>query len=264
MLSIKNLSITFTNEFAVEAVHDVSLNIAPGERLGLVGESGSGKTMLALAISGLYPRSTTRISGEVLFNGTDILKCSSKELCRLRGKEIGMVFQEPMTSLNPLMKVGRQIEETLKMHTNTPPTRRRELALEAMESVELPDPKLTYEKYPHQLSGGQRQRAMIASAIIADPKLLIADEATTALDVTSQSQIIDLLARINERHGVAILFISHDLSVIRRLCNRVAVMHAGKIVEDSSTQAVFENPKDDYTKRLIAAIPTRDKRRRQT
>ena len=264
MLYVRNLSISFTNNFGVEAVHDASLQLSKGERLGIVGESGSGKTMLALAITGLHPRTHTNVTGEIFFDGTNILKSTTAQLRRLRGKEIGTVFQEPMTSLNPLIKVGKQIEETLKIHTDFPSQKRRELALEAMESVELPYPEQTYEKYPHQLSGGQRQRAMIASAIISEPKLLIADEPTTALDVSTQGQIIDLLRRINETRGLAILFISHDLSVIRRLCDRVAVMHGGKIVEDAPTQEVFKNPKDEYTKRLISAIPTRDKRRRQS
>ena len=262
MLNIKNLSITFTNDFGTEAVHNACLQMHPGERLGLVGESGSGKTMLALAVCGLYPRADTHVTGEILFNGIDMLKCNPKQLREIRGKDIGMVFQEPMTSLNPLIKVGKQIEETLRLHTNLRKQRRRELALEAMNNVELPNPEQLYNKYPHQLSGGQRQRAMIASSIISGPKLLIADEPTTALDVTTQSQIITLLRRINENHGVGILFISHDLSVIQRLCDRVAVMHSGMIVEDASTKEVFDNPKAEYTKRLIAAIPTREKRRR--
>ena len=263
MLDIRNLTITFTDDFGGEAVLNVNLQMHQGERLGLVGESGSGKTMLALAVAGLYPRSRTDVTGEILFNGSDILKCSPKELRRLQGKEISMVFQEPMTSLNPLMKVGRQIEETLKLHTDLSPQRRRELALEVMDRVDLPEPELTYYKYPHQLSGGQRQRAMIASAIIADPKLLIADEPTTALDVTVQGQIIALLKRINVNRGVGVLFISHDLSVIRQLCSRVVVMHSGRIVEDGPTEEIFKNPQEDYTKQLISAIPTRSGRARK-
>ena len=262
MLDIRNLTITFTDGFGGEAVQDVNLQMRQGERLGLVGESGSGKTMLALAVAGLHPRGRTNVTGEILFGGADIIKCSPKELRRLQGKEIGMVFQEPMTSLNPLMKVGPQIEETLKLHTDKPAQRRRELALEVMDSVELPQPEQMYNKYPHQLSGGQRQRAMIASAIIADPKLLIADEPTTALDVTVQEQIIALLHRVNENRGVGILFISHDLSVVRRLCSRVIVMHSGLVVEDGPTEEIFKNPQDEYTKRLIAAIPSRNGRER--
>ena len=261
MLEINDLTVSFTDNWGGEAVNNANLRMDAGERLGLVGESGSGKTMLALTVAGLFPRDRTVVTGEMIFNGTDLLKCRQKELRSLQGKEICMIFQEPMTSLNPLMKVGKQIEEVLKLHTNLSSARRREKALEVMKHVELPDPELTYEKYPHQLSGGQRQRAMIASALIIDPQLLIADEPTTALDVTVQEQIIKLLKRINDDHGVGILFISHDISVIRRLCTRVAVMHAGSIVEQGPTEDVFQNPRHEYTKRLIAAIPTREKRR---
>ena len=259
MLDIKDLTITFTDDYGGEAVHNVSLSMHQGERLGLVGESGSGKTMLALAVAGIYPRNRTNIEGEILFNGADILRCSPNELRRIQGKEISMVFQEPMTSLNPLMRIGLQVEETLKLHTDATAQRRRELALEVMDRVDLPQPEMTYKKFPHQLSGGQRQRVMIAAAIIADPKLLIADEPTTALDVTVQVQILALLKRINENRGVGILFISHDLAVIRKLCNRVAVMHAGRIVEEGPTEEIFRNPKDDHTKRLINAMPKRRK-----
>ena len=173
-----------------------------------------------------------------------------------------MIFQEPMTSLDPLMKVGRQIEEVLRIHTDKSPAEMKALALEVMEKVGLPDPPATYEKYPHQLSGGQRQRAMIAAAFIIDPKLLLADEPTTALDVTVQAQIIELLKRINVNRGIGLLFISHDLHIIRKLCTRVAVMYQGRIVETVPTEEVFRNPQDEYTKRLIAAIPTREKRKR--
>ncbi|MCL1835572.1 MAG: ABC transporter ATP-binding protein [Oscillospiraceae bacterium] len=262
MLEIKDLKVSFTDDWGGEAVDGASLRMNAGERLGLVGESGSGKTMLALTVAGLIPRSRTEVTGEILFEGADLLKRKPKELRSLQGKDIGMIFQEPMTSLNPLMRIGKQIEEALKLHTGLCAQRRREKALEVMELVELPEPELTYAKYPHQLSGGQRQRAMIASAFITDPKLLIADEPTTALDVTVQGQIIKLLKRLNENRGVGILFISHDLSVIRKLCTRVAVMHAGKIVEQGNTEDVFTNPQHEYTKRLIAAIPTREKRSR--
>jgi len=258
MLDIKNLHISFTNKGGREVVHGIDLHMDSGDRLGLVGESGSGKTLTAHTIAGLVSRSIVSVSGEVNFCGRNLLECTPAELQKIQGNDIGMIFQEPMTSLNPLMKVGKQIEETLKLHTALSPAERKALALEVMEKVDLPEPEKTYNKYPHQLSGGQRQRAMIASAFINDPKLLIADEPTTALDVTVQAQILELLKRINANRGIGILFISHDLNVVRRVCNRIAVMQEGRIVETGLTEEVFTNPQSDYTKKLIAAIPTRE------
>lgn len=256
MLEIRDLHVKFLST-GKEAVRGVDLVMAPGQRLGLVGESGSGKTVTAMALSGLIERRSVDMSGEVLFDGRDLLTCTRGELRRIQGKDIGVVFQEPMTSLNPLMKVGHQVEEALKIHTELSPGERKRLALEAMAQVGLPDPERTYEKYPHQLSGGQRQRAVIASAMVIHPRLLICDEPTTALDVTVQAQILDLLRSISEQFGVAILLISHDLSVVRKLCETVAVMHQGRIVERGDTEAVFTRPQDEYTQRLIAAIPKR-------
>ena len=256
MLEIKGLTVKFLTT-GKEVVHGIDLAIGSGERLGLVGESGSGKTVTAMALSGLIERSIVEMSGQVLFDGKDLLSCSRGELRTVQGRDIGVVFQEPMTSLNPLMRVGPQIEETLKIHTDKTPEERRRLALEAMEQVGLPDPVTTYKKYPHQLSGGQRQRAIIASAMIIHPKLLICDEPTTALDVTVQAQILKLLRDMSDQFNVAILLISHDLTVVRRLCENVAVMYKGNIVERGATEEIFSHPQDDYTKRLIAAIPTR-------
>ena len=256
MLEIRDLHVTFLST-GKEAVRGVDLSMAPGQRMGLVGESGSGKTVTAMALSGLIERWNVDMSGQVLFEGRDLLRCSREELRHIQGRDIGVVFQEPMTSLNPLMKVGRQVEEALKIHTDLTAAERRARALEAMDQVGLPDPERTYEKYPHQLSGGQRQRAVIASAMVIHPKLLICDEPTTALDVTVQAQILGLLKSISRQYGVAILLISHDLSVVRRLCEDVAVMYKGQIVERGPTQRIFTAPQDDYTKRLIAAIPTR-------
>ncbi len=263
MLDIRDLRLTFHDHGTdSEVLHGINLHMDAGERLGLVGESGSGKSVTALAVAGLLRRSNSTLSGQILFEGRDLLRCPRDEMRKIQGKEIGMIFQEPMTSLNPLMKVGRQIEEVLRIHTNKGPAEMKALALEVMEKVGLPDPPTTYEKYPHQLSGGQRQRAMIAAAFIIDPKLLLADEPTTALDVTVQAQIIELLKRINVNRGIGLLFISHDLHVVRKLCSRVAVMHDGCIVETGPTEEIFHNPQDAYTKRLIAAIPTREKRKR--
>lgn len=256
MLDIQDLRVTFLSNDK-KAVRGIDLAMAPGERLGLVGESGSGKTVTAMALSGLILRSKVEMSGRILFDGKDLLTCSREELRAVQGRDIGVVFQEPMTSLNPLMRVGKQIEETLKIHTDMPPAERKCRALEAMEQVGLPEPEKTYMKYPHQLSGGQRQRAIIASAMVIRPKLLICDEPTTALDVTVQAQILELLKSLSREFGVGILLISHDLSVVRRLCENVAVMYRGEIVERGRTEDVFQNPQDDYTKRLVAAIPTR-------
>ena len=258
MLDIHGLKVSFIST-GKEAVHGIDLKMARGERLGLVGESGSGKTVTAMAISGLIERYNVNMEGEILFEGKDLRACSREEMRKIQGQCIGVVFQEPMTSLNPLMKVGHQIEETLKLHTNKTKEERKALALDAMEKVGLPDPETTYEKYPHQLSGGQRQRAMIASAMVIHPKLLICDEPTTALDVRVQAQILELLKEVSENYGIAILLISHDLRVIRHLCDRVAVMYRGDIVESGETESVFTNPQHEYTQRLIAAIPAREK-----
>jgi len=252
MLKIRDLHIAFSDG---EAVHGIDLDMAAGERLGLVGESGSGKTVTALTVAGLIGRGRAHISGSVEFEGTELLTCSRDTLRSLQGKEIGMVFQEPMTSLDPTMRVGRQIEESLLLHTKLSPAERKALALQAMAEVELPEPEICYKKYPHQLSGGQRQRAMIAAAIITRPKLLIADEPTTALDVTVQAQILKLLRKINAESGMGILFISHDLNVVRQLCTRVAVMRNGRVVEEGPTEQVYDHPRAEYTKKLIAAIP---------
>lgn len=252
MLKIRDLHIAFEDG---EAIHGIDLDMAAGERLGLVGESGSGKTVTALTVAGLIGRGKAKTSGTVEFEGTDLLCCSRDILRGLQGKEIGVVFQEPMTSLDPTMRVGKQIEESLLIHTKLSPAERKALAIEAMASVELPEPEICYRKYPHQLSGGQRQRAMIAAAIITRPKLLIADEPTTALDVTVQAQILKLLRRINAESGMGILFISHDLHVVRQLCTRVVVMQNGKVVEEGPTEQVYSAPREEYTKKLIAAIP---------
>ena len=256
MLEIRDLHVTFLTT-GKEAVRGIDLILPAGGRLGLVGESGSGKTVTAMALTGLIERSIVEMRGQVLFDGRDLLTCSRRELRTIHGRDIGVVFQEPMRSLNPLMRVGRQVEEALRIHTDKSPAELRRLACEAMEQVGLPDPGRTYEKYPHQLSGGQRQRAIIASAMITHPKLLVCDEPTTALDVTVQKQILDLLRSMSQEYGVGILLISHDMTVVRHLCEHVAVMHKGKIVEHGDTEEIFLHPRDEYTQRLIAAIPTR-------
>ncbi|NCC68150.1 MAG: ABC transporter ATP-binding protein [Clostridia bacterium] len=257
MLSIKNLKVSFNDGRENFAIHGLNLDMQEGETLGLVGESGCGKTVTAMTVAGLLEKGSADVDGEIIFDGRDLLKCTVNEMRLLQGRDIGVIFQEPMTSLDPLMKIGRQIEETLKLHSKFTAEERHKMALEVMQLVGLPEPEETYKKYPHQLSGGQRQRAMIASAFITRPKLLILDEPTTALDVTVQAQIIELLRRLNEYCGVGMLFISHDLRVVRRVCKKVAVMYNGEIVEQGNTEEIFSNPQHEYTKKLISAISVR-------
>ncbi len=259
MLEVKDLHVKFNNRNR-EAVGGISFNIEDGGILGLVGESGSGKTVTAMSIAGLLPRRQCTYSGDILLDGKDLLHANRSQLRKIHGRDIGVVFQEPMSSTDPLMKIGRQVEEVLKIHTDMNSVQRREAALEAMEAVDLQDPALIYDCYPHQLSGGMLQRVMIASAIVIEPSLLLLDEPTTALDVTIQAQILDLLRRLNRTKGISMLFISHNLGVVRRLCPRVAVMQRGLIVESGDTETVFHNPQHPYTKALVQAIPTREGR----
>ena len=259
MLEVKDLHVKFHSRDR-EAVGGVSFTIQDGEILGLVGESGSGKSVTAMSIAGLLPRKQCDYSGEILLDGTDLLHADRALLRKVQGKDIGVVFQEPMSSMDPLMKVGRQVEEVLRLHSDAPPQERRRMALEALAAVELPDPEGVYDKYPHELSGGMLQRAMIAAAIIIRPKLLLLDEPTTALDVTIQAQILELLKKLNRESGISMLFISHNLNVVRKLCTRVAVMQRGLLVEEGETGQVFYHPQHPYTQRLIAAIPTRTRK----
>ena len=259
MLEIRDLHVKF-HVRSREAVAGVSLSIQDGEILGLVGESGSGKSVTAMSVAGLLPRRQCDYSGQVLLDGVDLLHAPRAELRKVQGKDIGVVFQEPQSCMDPLMKIGSQVEEVLSLHTHMDRAERRKLALEALAAVELPDPEAVYEKYPHQLSGGMCQRAMIAAAIVARPKLLLLDEPTTALDVTIQAQILELLKKLNRETGMSMLFISHNLAVVRKLCARVAVMQRGVLVEEGDTDQVFLHPREDYTKRLIAAIPTRNRK----
>ncbi len=261
LLEVKNLCIEFHDHDAPErVVSDVSFSLDEGGILGLVGESGSGKSMTSMAIAGLLKRHDVEKSGEIFFEGKELLNMPRAELRKYQGDDIGMVFQEPMSSLNPVKKIGWQVEESLKIHRKDMTAKQRYArAIEALSDAELPEPELVYRKYPHELSGGMRQRVMIASAIICEPKLLIADEPTTALDVTIQLQIVKLLQRLNREKRMAVLFISHDLSLVRRLCRRVIVMQNGRIVEQGSTQDIFLNPKMPYTQELINSIPKMEK-----
>ena len=262
MLEISHLKVEFHDRTAsFTAVEDFSLNMEAGEVVGIVGESGSGKSMTAHALMGLIGRSQVEVSGQALFDGADLLAMSRAQLRQIQGKELSIIFQEPMTSLNPTMKIGRQVEDALRVHTCLGAGVRRQRALEAMALAGLPEPERLYHCYPHQLSGGMRQRVMIAAALVLRPRLLIADEPTTALDVTIQAQILDTLRQINRTQGTAILFISHDLGVIRALCARVVVMRRGSIVEQGSVEEIFQRPQQDYTRQLIAARPSRAKRK---
>ena len=260
MLDVKDLNLEFHDHANPETVvFDFDLHMDEGEIVGLVGESGSGKSMSAMAIAGLLQRKDLIVKGNIVFDGVDISHCERKTLRHIQGNDIAMIFQEPMTALNPVKKVGWLVEESLHIHTNLTDAECKERAINMLKAADLPNPELTYEKYPHELSGGQRQRVMIAAALICNPKLLIADEPTTALDVTVQAQIIDLLARVNKEMGTSILFISHDLSLVKKLCSRVLVMYKGRVVEAGLTEDVFNNPVEEYTKMLIEAIPKMEK-----
>ncbi len=259
MLEVKDLNIEFHDHSVPETVvYDFDLTMAEGDIVGIVGESGSGKTMSALAICGLLSRHDMKKSGEILFEGHELLTCSRQQMREFQGDDISIIFQEPMTSLNPVMKIGEQVEEALRLHTQMTKEERYERALWALSEAELPNPEKIYGQYPHELSGGMRQRVMIAAAIVCRPKILIADEPTTALDVTIQAEIIELLQKLNREYKTSILFISHDLSLVRKLCGRVVVMQNGYIVEQGPTEQIFKSPQEEYTKHLIAAIPDCD------
>jgi peptide/nickel transport system ATP-binding protein len=253
LLEIDHLTIRFG---ATEAVRDLSLRVQQGQVLGLVGESGSGKSVTALAILRLVD-AAARVEGAIRFDGMNLLTLGSEAMRKLRGRDIAMVFQEPMTALNPVMPVGEQVAEAIRVH-NPEMSRRqvREAVLTAMEAVALNDPARRHKDYPHQFSGGQRQRILIAMAIANRPRLLIADEPTTALDVTVQQQILELLASLRQRFGLAMLFISHDLAVVSQVADRVAVMRHGLLLEEASREAIFRNPVHAYTKALLGAVPT--------
>jgi len=260
LLDVTDLSIEiFDKDKSETVVYDFDLSVSAGEIVGIVGESGSGKTMSALAIAGLLSRRDMKKKGKIIFEGKDILGLQRSELRKIQGNSISMIFQEPMTSLNPVKKIGWQVEESLCIHTDFDAETRKDKAIRMLRNVEIENAEEVYERYPHELSGGQRQRVMIAAALVTHPKLLIADEPTTALDVTVQSQIIDLLKRINKNYGTSILFISHDLSLVKQLCSKVLVMQHGRVVEMGDAEAIFENPKKSYTQKLIASIPKFEK-----
>lgn len=256
LLEVKHLSVAFAEDGQERnVVDDLSFSVEEGEILGVVGESGSGKSMTALAVMGILPEDT-RVSGSIFFQGQELTAMTEEEKNRLRGNGMAMVFQEPMTSLNPVLKVGRQVGESLVVHTDLPAEEIRQRTLEVLRDVGL-DGEQVYGKYPHELSGGMRQRAMLAMAMIGEPALLIADEPTTALDVLVQAQILDLIRSLHKSRKLSVLFISHNLNVIRQVCNRVLVMKDGKILETGTVEQVFTAPRHPYTKKLVGSAVER-------
>ena len=262
LVEIKNLSIRFPEgNSTFEAVKGISFSIGKGEIVGVVGESGSGKSMSALALMGLLPKDAEIASGSLCFQGEDLVTMKPEKRRQLCGSKMAMVFQEPMTSLNPTKKAGVQVDEIVRLHTDLEKEKRYEKVLETFQAVGLKDAKKVYDSYPHQLSGGMRQRVMIAMAVILHPDLIIADEPTTALDVTIQTQIVELLKDINKSEQNAMLFITHDLNLARRICHKVVVMKDGVVVEADETEKIFMHPKEAYTRNLIEAVPSRLKPR---
>jgi ABC-type glutathione transport system ATPase component len=255
LLSLRNFSVATTD--GTQVVSNISFDVRSGETMCLVGESGSGKSVTSLAVMGLLPRNSLRAAGgEIWLGDENLLVATDKRLRDLRATNMAMIFQEPMTALNPIIRVGAQIDEVLRTHTQLSSRERRRRALAMLEEVHLPDVERMYQSYPHQMSGGQRQRIMIAMALILRPRLLIADEPTTALDVTTQKQIINLIRELRENHGTAVLFITHDMGVVKDIADRVTVMRHGAIVEGGSEQEVLTNPKEDYTRELLTAVPS--------
>jgi oligopeptide/dipeptide ABC transporter ATP-binding protein len=256
LLSMEKVSTSFfTSKGVVPAVSGVTISVRPGEILGLVGESGCGKSVTSLSILGLVSPPGRIVEGRILFEGRDLAKADYGTMCEIRGNEIAMIFQEPMTSLNPVHTVGHQVSEAILLHRPVSREQARQKTLEMFRLVGIPEPETRLDSYPHQLSGGLRQRVMIAMALVCEPKLLIADEPTTALDVTIQAQILDLMRDLRERLHTAIILITHDLGVVAELCDRVVVMYAGEVVEEAGIFALFEQPSHPYTLGLMGSIP---------
>lgn len=268
ILEIKDLCVEFrTVEGTVQAVDHLNYTLRKGEKLGIVGESGSGKSVSSLGMLQLIPNPPGKVTGgEILYKGQDLVKASKKEIQKIRGNEISMIFQEPMTSLNPIIKCGKQIAESLRLHRGMNKKEALEEAVQLMRSVGIANPEVRAHEYPHQMSGGMRQRVMIAMALACQPQILIADEPTTALDVTIQAQILDLIRELNEELGTSVIFITHDLGVVSELCDTVIVMYTGHIVEQAPAKELFEDPKHPYTKGLLHAIPriTKDRKPLET
>lgn len=260
LLSVRDLAVTFglRGQREVRAVDEVSFDIRPGEHIGLVGESGSGKSVTSLAIMGLLPKRGVRTAGEVRYAGENILDWSTRKMSALRGRDIAMVFQDPMTSLNPVVPIGTQVTEVLRRHFDMSKSDAMTRAGDLLVKVGIPDPQRRLKEYPHQLSGGMRQRMLIAIALACEPRLLIADEPTTALDVTIQAQILELLKELVADTGAALLMITHDLGVVAGLCDKVNVMYSGRIVESADRRALFGRPRHPYTGGLLESVPRLD------
>lgn len=259
LLEVKNLSTTFKmKRGTVKAVNQISFNCEEGEILAIVGESGSGKSVTSLSIMQLLAENAEVTEGEILYKGENLLKKSLPEMRTMRGNEISMIFQEPMTSLNPVMRIGDQLTESIRLHMKLNKKDALKRAVEMLELVGIPSPEQRVKDYPHQMSGGMRQRVMIAMALACNPTLLIADEPTTALDVTIQAQILDLIYRLREKLGMAVILITHDLGVVAEAADRVVVMYCGKVVEEAKVEALFEKPLHPYTQGLLASIPRAD------
>jgi peptide/nickel transport system ATP-binding protein len=255
LLTIERLNVYLgAEQREVQILHDLNLSLAAGEMVGMVGESGCGKTMAGLAILGLLPP-RARCEGHVLFDGGDLLALSEPAMAQIRGRRIAMIFQDPSSALDPVFTVGHQIAETIRAHFHVSHREGRERAIDALAKVGIPAPRQRYSDYPHQFSGGMRQRVMIAIALSCEPKLLIADEPTTALDVTVQAQIVDLLLKLASEAGTALLFITHDLGVLAQACTRIVTMYAGELVEDGAIDAVLTHPRHPYTAGLLASLP---------
>ena len=265
MLEVSNLQTTFTTEDGVvKAVNGISYSLERGEALGIVGESGCGKSVGALSLMRLIPEPPGKIvAGEVLFQGRDVLKMDMNDLRSLRGNQIAMIFQDPLTSLNPVLTIGRQITETVLLHTDRDKEQARQHAVDLLDMVGIPDASNRLENYPHQFSGGMRQRVMIAMALSCDPLLLIADEPTTALDVTTQAQIVDLVMRLRKELGMSVIWITHDLGVVAGCVDKVIVMYAGQIVESAPVREFYANPSHPYSVGLLQSLPSPDSTVRQ-
>ena len=254
-LEIKNLKLSFSvDKYQLEALHGINLSLEQGKALGLVGESGCGKSITAMSVMKLLPSNSIITSGEIFYNGKDILKMNNEELRKIRGKKIALIPQDPMTSLNPLYTIGEQILEAVELHSEYRGQKAKEIVINALKEVQIPDAAEKYNAYPHQLSGGMRQRTIIAMALSCNSEVLIADEPTTALDVTVQAQILKLIKQIQKEHNMSLLLITHDLGVVYNVCDEIAVMYLGNIVEQAETTELFKNPKHPYTKALLSSL----------